>query len=403
MRILSINSVYSFGSTGKIATAIHKGLLERGFISSVAYGRGQVIYEPNLYRIGWAWEVNLHALHTRIFGTVGHGSYFGTKKLLNYISKFKPDVIHLHNIHAYYINVYLLFDYIRRNDIPVVWTLHDDWPFTGRCAYFYECEKWKSGCGGCPKLSEYPKTIFIDRSAGEWKRKQKAFYTIPRLVLTPPSQWLANDLQSSFLGNKQIKVVPNAIDTETIFYPRERNILRRKLGISSTQHVVLAVAPDFNNERKGGKYILELAKAVEIDNLKILIVGWKGDNNNLPANVIAIPPTKNQNELAEYYSSADVFVITSIAENFPTVVLESLACGTPVVGFKVGGIPEQIKEHCGIVVTPKDVGELRKGVLNVISNPSSFARECCRKTAVEDYSSSVMVERYVSIYRELME
>lgn len=402
MRVLTINSVYNSGSTGKIAAAIHKGLLERGHISSIAYGRGEVVNDPGVYHIGWDWEVKLHVLHTRLFGTVGHGSILGTIQLLKYMDKFKPDVVHFHNIHGYFVNVYMLVDYIRQKEIPVVWTLHDDWAFTGRCGYFYECERWKRGCGDCPNLAEYPSTLFLDRSAGEWKRKRKAFCSIQRLVLTPPSQWLADDVRRSFLGDKWIEVVPNGIDTQDTFYPRDRNELRQKIGISQTQPVVLAVAPDFTNERKGGKYVIELANAVEKDNIKVLIVGWKGDTNSLPPNVIALPPTQNQHELAECYSAADVFVITSRGENFPTVVLESLACGTPVVGFKVGGIPEQANGHCGITVTPGDVVELRKGVLRVLSKRDSFVRKSCRKTAVEKYSNQVMIEKYISIYRELL-
>lgn len=401
MKILLINSVYNYGSTGKIVAAIHKGLLERSYVSSVAYGRGQVVYEPGVYRIGWNWEFKLHAIHTRLFGTVGHGSIFGTKKLLKYLDHFKPQVIHLHNIHGYFVNVYMLIDYIRKKDIPVVWTLHDDWAFTGRCGYFYECNKWKSGCGNCPNLYEYPSTFFFDRSADEWKNKRKAFSSLPQLVLTPPSQWLADDVRRSFLSDKFIEVVPNGIDTQNTFYPRDRNVLRQRIGISQTQPVVLTVAPDFTNERKGGNYIIELAKEVEKDNIRVLIIGWKSDTNNLPQNVIALPPTQNQHELAECYSAADVFVITSRSENFPTVVLESLACGTPVVGFKVGGIPEQIKGGCGITIEPGEVGDLRKGVHHILSNSNYFSRDYCRETAVEKYSSQVMIEKYISIYMKL--
>ncbi|HEK86159.1 MAG TPA: glycosyltransferase [Candidatus Aminicenantes bacterium] len=402
MRILTINSVYNSGSTGKIIAAIHKGLLERRYVSSIAYGRGQVVNEPGVYRIGWDWEVRLHALHTRLLGTVGHGSILGTRRLMKYMDEFKPDVIHLHNIHGYFVNVYMLIDYIRQKKIPVVWTLHDNWVFTGRCGYFYECERWKSGCGDCPNLAEYPATLFFDRSASEWKRKREAFCSILGLVLTSPSQWLADDVRLSFLGDKWIEVVPNGIDTQNTFYPRDRNVVRQKLGIPQTQPVVLAVALDFTNERKGGKYVIELAKALERDNIKILIVGWIGNANNLPPNVIVLPPTRNQHELAEFYSAADVFVITSRGENFPTVVLESLACGTPVVGFRVGGIPEQVKEHCGITVAPGQIGELREAVLYILSNRNTFARELCRKTAVEKYSNEVMIEKYIGIYRRLL-
>ena len=401
MRVLQINTVFNRASTGKIAAVIQSGLLAGGHESAVAYGR-YPIQGPNLYRIGWGWEVYLHVLQARLTGLSGCSSVLGTTLLKRYISAFKPDVVHLHNIHGYYVHCYNLLEHLKRENIPVVWTLHDCWPFTGHCAYYEDCEKWICGCGDCPKIKTYPNSWFFDRSAEEYEQKKRSINALSKLILVTPSGWLASAVRRSFLQEKPVRVIYNGIDTKKIFYPRDRIEARRKLGISSGNSVLLALSDDFTEIRKGAKYIIELAKLLLGKKVSIVMVGVKGQCEGLPANVIALPATNNQDELAEYYSAADVFCITSVSDNFPTVVLEAAACGAPTIGFQVGGIPEQLSLGIGECVPPFDILALHNAAMGVFDNPSKYSREACRALAVKHFDRTVMLNNYISLYREAM-
>lgn len=402
MRILAINTVYNRASTGKIAAILHADLRARGHESMVAYGRFPVDSEST-YRIGWTWETYLHVMQSRLLGVTGRGSVLGTVRLKRFISAFRPEVIHLHNTHGYYVHFYQLLDHIRREKIPVIWTLHDNWPLTGQCCFFNECNKWQTGCGDCPQLRDYPRSWFLDRTHSEWKHKTEAIAALADLTLVTPSGWLADQVRHSSLRNRPVKVIYNGIDTEKTFFPRDRNAIHARLKIPEGNSVVLSVSDDFSVARKGASHVLEMARHFCGRKISVLIVGWNKSNAGLPPNVIALPPTTDQAELAAFYSAADVFCITSLSDNFPTVVLEAAACGTPVVGFDVGGIPEQLAHGIGACVPRQDDVELAKTVLAVLTAPAKFDRATCRQIALRSFDQKVMLQNYLALYKEITE
>ena len=388
MRVLQINTVCKSGSTGKIAYDIHTSLLEDGHESAICYGRGPIIDEPNIYKFGSELGWKVHALITRISGITGMASNWSTSKLLKYIKEYRPDVVHLHNIHGYYVNAYRLLNYLKKNKIKTVITLHDDWLFTGRCAGYYLCDKWKQKCGDCKKLSEYPKSIFIDASSFQYRIKGRCFDKFENIEIVCPSNWLANRVKQSFVGHININVIHNGIDTENNFYPRKFTNLKEKHNLTN-EKIILAVTPNFSDERKGGKYVLELAKMLEQEeNIKIIIIGVNEKIDELPTNVIIMPRIEDQKELAQYYSMADIFIITSRCENFPTVCLEALACGTRIVGFDVGGVKET--DPNGSYVEFGDVKNMKEHILKDISLE--------RKINKEKFSKYSMYKEYKRLY-----
>lgn len=396
MRVLQINTICKSGSTGKIVYDIHTSLLKDGHESAICYGRGPVIDEPNIYKFGSELGFRVHVLITRVFGITGMASNWSTNKLFKYIKEFRPDVVHLHNIHGYYVNTYRLLNYLKKNNIKTVITLHDDWLFTGNCGYAYECEKWKNGCGGCKATSEYPKSILLDFTKLQHRLKRRCFEGFNNLTIVSPSQWLANRAKESFMKDKNIQVIHNGIDTENIFYPRKFEDLKIKHGLKD-EKIVLAVTPNFSDERKGGKYVLELAKKLEKEDVKIIIVGVNNKVEGISNKVIIIPRTEDQEELAQYYSMADVFVLTSKFETFSMVCAESVACGTSIIGFESGAPDEIFKEPYGKFISFGDVDKLKDEVLKKLSHNNKFDSEDIQYNRLR-YSKNMMFSAYMEVY-----
>lgn len=341
MKYLLINTVAGSGSTGRIAADKCRELQAQGQQCVLAYGRWKVNCEDiKTYKIGTALDYQLHGLYTRLFDKHGFGSKRATKKFLKWVDEYNPDVIWIHNIHGYYINIELFFDYLKQAEKKVYWTLHDCWSFTGHCAYFTyaDCYKWKEACHRCPEKDKYPKSLLFDNSRNNYHRKKKAFCGVKNMTLITPSQWLADLIQESFLKEYPVKVVRNTMNQNT-FKPTAGSF-RKQYGLENKK-ILLGVASTWD-ERKGLDDYVKLAKMLS-DEYRIVLVGLnKKQMKNLPDNVIGVARTENMNQLAEIYTVADLFVNLSYEENYPTVNLEAQACGTRVIAYDTGGTRETL-------------------------------------------------------------
>ena len=348
MKVLEINSVCGIRSTGRICTDLADTLKENGHGCKIAYGREAAPekYKDISYRIGSDTDVKLHALKARLFDSAGFGSKKATEKLIEKIKEYDPDIIHLQNIHGYYIDIEILFNYLAAADKPIVWTLHDCWAFTGHCSHFTfaNCERWKNGCFDCPQKKSYPSSLLMDRSKQNWIKKKELFTGVKNMTVVTPSKWLAELAGKSFLGKFPAKVINNGIDTE-VFKPTCGNF-RTAFGLENKK-IILGVASVWD-KRKGLDDFIKLADLTD-DNYAIVLVGVnEKQKNTLPGNIIGISGTDNTAELAEIYTAADVFVNFTYEDNYPTVNLEAQACGTPVITYKTGGSPEST-DPCGVL------------------------------------------------------
>ena len=398
MRILLIDVNCKGSSTGKIVFDLYSSLNTQSDEVSICYGRGDELDEPGIYKFGLDWETNLHAGLARVTGYNGCYSAFSTRRLIKYIDEYNPDLIHIHELHAYFVNIESLITYIKQSNIPVVWTFHCEYMYTGKCGYAYECENWKADCGNCPAIKEYPKSILFDHTKRMLEMKKRLLADWNFTIVTP-SQWLANRVKQSFLKDKIVKVIHNGIDTDSIFYPRGKNevkILKERYSLDKKK-IVLSVAPNIMEERKGGKIVLSIAESMP--ELQFVLVG-ADDDKKYSDNVLMIKRTKNQDELAMWYSMANLFLICSNKENFPTTCLEALSCGTPIVGIDAGGTKETAPYPYGLFGGGGITEILRKEISVQLS--SGFARDEIRSVAVKLYSKQVMCREYRNLYSDIL-
>lgn len=362
MRILQVNSVCGVGSTGRIATDIHHELIANGHASMIAFGRNEPKNCDNVYRIGLMKNILADVFMTRIFDRHGTTGKQATREFCAMIDAYQPDLVHLHNIHGYYVNIGMLMRYLKSKNIPVVWTLHDCWSFTGHCAYFDDpkCDRWKEGCGHCPRLRDYPESWLMDHSRQNFAWKKELFTDFENLTFITPSKWLKDLVKESFLGDYPIEVINNGIDL-TKFKPTASD-LRAKHGLTD-KRVYLSVAMIWDR-RKGFDDLIQLATRLH-ENEKLLLIGLTQHQiGKLPSNVIGIERTNSVDELAAFYSLADATVVPSYEDNYPTVVLESLACNTRVVAYRTGGIPEMNHEPFLKIVAKGDINAMIEAVRN---------------------------------------
>lgn len=397
MKVLQINTVCGVGSVGRIVRQIHEALREKGHESYIAYGRKPLGCDGAI-RIGGDLDVYFHVFLTRVFDLHGFGSKKATKKFLKIVEEINPDIIHLHNIHGYYLNIEVLFDFLKSFDKPVVWTLHDCWAFTGHCSYFTyaKCERWKTGCYSCPEKKSYPRSVIFDNSKSNYARKKKAFIGVKNMTLVTPSQWLAGLVKESFLGDYPVQVIPNGIDTE-VFKPTPSDF-KKRYGLDG-KFLILGVANVWE-KRKGFDYFLDLSKYLSDDEI-IVLVGLSDERiKNLPNNIIGIKRTNSAKELAEIYTAADVFFNPTLEDNYPTVNLEAQACGTYVITFDSGGAKETIiSKESGIAIKPCNAED----IMNLIRVLRSKGRKAANvdSSARSVISHRFMVGSYISLYEKL--
>lgn len=342
MKVLMINSVCGIGSTGRICTDIAEELEKEGHECKIAYGRGTVPDGKQKYavRIGSGLGVKVHAGLARILDRSGFYSRHATKKFLRWIDDYKPDVIHLHNLHGYYLHVGLLFDYLKKTGIPVVWTLHDEWAFTGHAAYCdaIGCERWQTGCFRCPQKEKYPKSIFFDRCRSNYAKKKRAFCGVKKMQIVTPSAWLKGLAERSFLREYDVQVINNGIDPN-VFNPTPSDFSARN-GLEG-KRIVLGVASTWD-ERKGLGDFIKLSKLLG-EERKVVLVGIdEAQRVALPPEILAVGRTDNVRELAEIYTAADVFVNLTYEDVYSMVNLEAQACGTPAITYRTGGATETV-------------------------------------------------------------
>lgn len=399
MKVLQINAVSGIRSTGRTAVEIADYLNNNGHEGYIAYSDG-IPYEKG-YKIGSKVEIKLHGLFSRIFGTQAYFSRYGTKKLLKYIEKIKPDIIHLRNLHGNYINLELLLKYIAAYDIPTVLTLHDCWFYTGKCTHYTidNCYKWKTECGTCPRLKKDNKSWLFDRTKKMHNNKKKWFSNIPRLGVIGVSEWITNEARKSLLSEaKVITRIYNWLDLE-VFKPVNTEDIRNKLDLGD-KFVILGVASGWSNAKGLDKFI-ELSKIIS-DDMVIILVGKINKSINLPQNIISINETHNVNELVKYYSTADVFLNLSLEETFGKVTAEALACGTPAIVFNSTANPELVGENCGYIVEKLDGIEVLRYIREIQVNGKLYYKENCIKYAKENFSKNDRIRDYESIYKILL-
>ncbi len=398
MKILFVNCLCGTGSTGRICGEVADHMTARGHQCRIAYGRQPEVperFQKYAMPIGTKWDLMCHGLSTRILDDHGFRSYQATKKWLEEVKSFDPDVIHLHNLHGYYLNLPLLFRYLKESGKPVLWTLHDCWPYTGHCAYydFAGCDKWKTGCHHCPQKGSYPASRVLDGSRRNYARKKALFTSLPDLTLATPSQWLADEVKKSFLGAYPVEVVLNGVDLSR-FQPC-RSDFREQYGIGD-QKVILGVASVWDR-RKGKDTFVEMARQLG-DCYQIVLVGLTPRQiEELPANVLGIPRTNSVQALAQWYSLADVYVNASMEETMGMTTLEATACGTPSVVLDATALPEIARELGGTVVPPGDLEALCQA-----------AREGCDKKAsftipdLSGFYTETMARKYEGLYHRLI-
>ena len=429
MKILQINVVYGTGSTGKIAAGMYKLIKEKGFEVASAYGRGKL---PNEYgingiRIGNKFDFYQHVLINFFLGKSGFGSKTVTRRFLKWLDKEQPDLIHLYNIHGFYLHVGLLFEYIKQHHIPVIWTLYDCWPFTGQCSHFdyAGCDKWVSGCHHCPIYrSDYPYSLFKDNSKENYRLKKDAFTGVSDLTIIAPSNWMESVIKRSFLGNYPIRMIFNGINVET-FCPKKTN--SEKFGVPTDTKILLGVANTWES-KKGYEFFLRLADDFTPANgYQLVMIGLsdrqcKKINRKYGKKIVTITRTADQNELADWYRCAFAYVNTTLQESLSLTNVEALACGTPVITFHSGGTPETIIDPkllpsaeisdqnnytspCGILVPRANYHLLKKAILDMTAmrtqTPNSFSPDDCRKQSLYFDQRNIFMQ-HINLYKQIL-
>lgn len=392
MKVAQINATCGVGSTGKIAVSISELLKQQGIENYILYSS---LTNGNSHGIACAKTcyTKMQALKSYLLGNYGFNSRTETRKIIAELERISPDVVLLHNIHSHDCNLEMLFSYFKRKKTKLYWTFHDCWAMTGYCAHFafVKCDRWKEGCHHCPQRKQA--SWFFDRSQVLYQRKKQLFSN-QNLTIITPSQWMADIVKESFLKNYPVKVIHNGIDL-SIFKPTLGNF-REKHGIPADKCILLGVAFDWG-KRKGLDVFIELSERLDPEHYQIVLVGINATiDKQLPKSILSIHRTLNQQELAEIYTAANLFVNPTREDNYPTVNMEAIACGTPVLTFRTGGSPEVLDETCGAVVACDDIDALEKEIER-ICNDRPYSREACIKRA-KDFDQKRKFAEYLEIY-----
>ena len=390
MKVAQINNLCGRGSTGKIVVQIGS-LADKANIDNKIFFFSQQSKLNKSIKITNRFYILFQAFKSRVLGNYGFNSLYITKKLIKYLEKYNPDIVHIHNIHAHNVNLEYFFNYLKLKRKKVIYTFHDCWAFTGYCPHFMmeKCNKWKSSCNNCSLRKEF--SWFFDKSSKNFERKKRLMNALEMTIVTP-SNWMADLVKESFLKEHPVIVINNGIDLN-VFKPTESQF--RKTYNLEGKYVLLGVADSWG-PRKGLDVFIELSEKLS-KKYKIVLVGTnKQIDKKLPNNIISIHKTQNQLELAKIYTAADLFLNPTREDNFPTVNMESLACGTPVLTFKTGGSPEMLNESCGSVVDCDDVGSFKNEVIRICET-IPFSKKDCLKRA-KSFDMNDRLREYIDLY-----
>ncbi len=402
MKVLQINAVYGISSTGRTVAELDEYLKKTGIESIVATTQ-TTINRDDIYIIGTKLERKIHAFFSRLTGKQAYFSFFATKRLLRWVKKEQPDIIHLRNLHANYIHLGLLLKYIKKHNIATVITLHDCWIFTGKCTHYTEqaCYKWETGCHSCPQLKKDNKSWFFDSTKKLWEDKKEWLQAIPSLAVIGVSDWITNEGKKSFLNNASIfKRIYNWIDLK-VFYPREESLLE-KYNLSKDKFLILCIGAVWTIESLKYKDLLELSKRLDNDT-RIVLAGKLSKDMILPENVISIGYISDTAELAKLYSSVDVYVHLSREDTFGKVIAEALACGTPAIVYNATACPELIGENCGYVVEKGNVLGIVDAIKHIKENGKGYYSSFCVNFAKYNFEKDTLIEEMKAIYCKLLE
>ena len=402
-KLLQINITANWGSHGKIAEGIGQAAIKQGWQSYIAYGRWANPSTSNLFHVGSSWDEMRHGIASRLLDNHGLMSQKATKSLLQFVGNVNPDIVHLHNIHGYYLNYPLLFQYLRLHDVPVVWTLHDCWSFTGHCAHyeFIGCEKWKTHCAECPQKGAYPKSLLLDRSYRNFEQKKEAFLSLNRLTLVPVSQWLQRQLQQSFFKHTPTRLIYNGIDTNVFSKQTEVSWIKEKYGIPAHCAIVLGIASNWY--RKGLPDFLQLASLLP-PSIRIVLVGLTKQEQKLAARagIVGISRTDNLHELCSLYSVANVYFNPTWEETLSCTNLEAMACGTPVVTYNTGGSPETVTAGTGLVIEKGDIQTAAIEIGRLCQQPATTFEDVCRQRIVRHFNKEDRFSEYLELYSKIL-
>ena len=403
-KLLQISIEVNQGSVGRIAEQIGQTVIDNGWSSYITYARNRNPSNSNseILKIGNKLDLYLHVLETRIFDNHCFSSKSSTKKLVNRIKEIKPDIIHLHHLHGYFINIEILFDYIKAYNIPIVWTFHDCWSFTGHCTHFDYvcCDKWKIECFQCEQKKEYPKSLLIDRSRVNFVEKKRIFNGVKNMTIVSVSKWLHEKVNQSFLKNIDTRVIYNGVDLQR-FYPKDSRDLIDQTYNTKGKYLLLGVASTWD-DRKGFSDFISLSKELD-DSFIIILVGLSSNLiKKLPKNILGIERTESQDELCDFYAASDLFLNLSVEETFGLTTAESLACGVPVVVYNATACPELVSNATGYVVEKGDIIELKKVVVKAKSLGKSYFTNECRNRAISMFDKNERFIEYYDLYKQIL-
>lgn len=398
MKVVQINCVYAHGSTGRIVNALHDYIRRQGDCSFVIFGMGGKEQDENVFRAVPTIVRKTQSFASRFTGFPYGGCLLGTASVLHKLNEIKPDIVHIHCPNAYFVNVYKLLNYLKKQKITTVITNHAEFLYTGGCIYSIDCDKWLYGCGSCSKIGyEHPKSYLFDRTKQEWQLLKRSFSGFEALTVCCVSDWVRDRARRSpILRDYPIVTVLNGLDT-TQFKRVDSSELKEQLDLHGRK-VILHVTPDFNKPVKGGKHVIEMAR--RFPNVVFLIVGCEAPNDNYPDNCMFMGRTDDQKILASYYSLADLCLLPSVRETFSMVCAESLCCGTPIVGFKAGG-PEtiSINKYSSFVEQGND-DKLADAIEEMLLR--KFDNASISKEARDIYDQSIMCKKYYELYQSIV-
>lgn len=401
MKVVQINAVCDHGSTGRICSEISDSLFKHKIDNYIFFGVGNT-QRINAEKFNTDTDIRIHSMMARITGLQAYFSLSKTKKILSRLDEIKPDIVHLHNIHANYIDLPMLLKYLAKKDVATVITLHDCWLFTGKCTHYTMdgCYKWQIGCNHCDKLKNDIPSWFFDRTFKMWSDKKRLFGAIPRLAVIGVSDWITNEARQSFLCNASvIRRIYNWIDMNA-FTPRESDI-RRKYNIPEDKFMILSVSSGWNENSERYKDAIKLSRLIN-DNMQIVLVGGGLIKERLPKNILCIDYIDGKDKLAEMYSTADAYVHFSREDTFGKVVAEAMACGTPAVVYDSTALPELVADRCGYVIPCGDTQKIYEKLRQIQSNTKRKYTEYCISNVRSRFNKETLINDTISLYKDMI-